>query len=57
MVKRGLLGVGEVPLQSVVVTLGWIAIVGVGGLLFFAWQTPTLLGDPASAFDDDEEIL
>jgi lipopolysaccharide transport system permease protein len=57
MVKWGLLGVGSVPLHSILITIGTIVVVGLGGVCFFARQAPTLLDRQPPDLDDEDEMI
>lgn len=59
MVKRGLLGTGDIPLTALGATIGWIVVVGGTGLMFFASQGPGVLRSrmPAAEEDEEEEFI
>jgi lipopolysaccharide transport system permease protein len=54
MVKAGLLGVGQVELDALAVSLGSLAIVGSAGLWFFARFSASALRRAQPALDDEE---
>lgn len=55
MVKWGLLGVGEVPLHSILITFGWVLVVGTSGLWFLTNRAPTVLSHQPPGMDDEDE--